>query len=142
MFILSGDLCYAEEKNDEWKTIIHNQNDTLIELLWRRGGYEEFDHIISIQKVTGGKIETKLAAFGQPKISTNNKCLALKNCWHGGCEHSVKIINLETMLISKQIDTSRGEFITLTWIENNLKIELFSPSPVDKVSEIIINCEK
>src|SRR5258705_13885367 len=87
-------LCVSASASDEpkpWMTQLGVASNTALRLRWIHQ-YEGYDTVTRIDAIRGGKVIRTFQISGQPVFNRAKTLMALPNCWHGGCETTIRIL--------------------------------------------------
>src|SRR6266850_7555916 len=89
-------VCVSASGNDEpkpWMTTVNIASNTTLRMRWIHQ-YEGYDTVTQIDAMRGGKVVRTFRMSGQPALNRTKTLMALPNCWHGGCETTIRMFDL------------------------------------------------
>ena len=122
----------------KWTTIESLPNNDTLKLYWV-GVYEGYDSIYKIDVLRKSNVLKTLAIVGQPLLNNERTYMAVKNCWDGGCQLDIRILDLNDYNELLPIHTNKESFIELTWQDSILNIELGAMNESEKTSQISVS---
>ncbi len=105
-----------------WTTSLGVASNTTLRLRWIHQ-YEGYDTITRIDAIRGGKVVRTFQVSGQPVFNKAKTLMALPNCWHGGCETDIRILDLATLTELLPIRFDREWFFKVAW-ENERRLRV------------------
>ena len=134
IIVLSANISAEERK---WMTIEELPNSDSLKLYWV-GVFEGFDSIYKIEVVKKNTLISTFEILGQPLFSKNKSYLAVKNCWHGGCNLDIRLLDLVNYRELMPIKTKNESFLDLVWDGPVLSIEMGAMSSEGKTERMSV----
>ncbi len=105
-----------------WTTHMAVASNTTLRLHWIHV-YEGFDTVTRIDAIRDKRMVRTFRLLGQPTFNEAKSFVALPNCWHGGCERQIRILDLLALAESSPIQFSREYFFEVAW-ESDRKLRV------------------
>lgn len=122
----------ASDEPKPWVTKLSVASNTTLRMRWIHD-YEGYDTVTQIDAMRGGKVVRTFRITGQPVLNRTKTLMALPNCWHGGCETTIQILDLAALADFPPILFDREWFFKVTWEdENRLRVLLGAMNEQDK----------
>ncbi len=114
----------ASDEPKPWMTKLGVASNTTLRMRWIHQ-YEGYDTVTQIDAMRGGKVVRTFRISGQPVLNRTKTLMALPNCWHGGCETTIRILDLAALADLPPILFDRVWFFKVIWEdENRLRVVL------------------
>ncbi|MCG6976222.1 MAG: hypothetical protein LJE56_07390 [Acidiferrobacterales bacterium] len=119
----------ADEPQETITTNLDLDSGRVLRMHWH-WVYEGYKTVHKLEFLKAGTVTRSMTVTGQPIFNKSNTLVAIPNCWHGGCELTIEIVNLETEKKLPDIKVDKDAFLKLTWIaDRRLKVLLRAPNP-------------
>jgi hypothetical protein len=108
-----------------WTTRVLITLNTELRLHWKYVN-EGFDTVTRVEAIRDNKRVKAFDISGQPVFNQRRTFVAFPNCWHGGCEKQIKILDLTGLTELRAVGLERESFgfLTVAWeTERRLKVE-------------------
>jgi len=124
-FILSTTLSVqAQDGQKTWTTERAISRNAKLRYHWLGvdGGFET---VTLIEAISKNQVIKSVVISGQPVFNPTGTRVAFTECWDGGCDRKIRILDLLTLSELQPIQIERESFLAVTWEnEKMLKVEL------------------
>jgi len=128
--LLRGAVAGADEPR-QWTTLLRVAVNTTLRLRWIH--QYEGDTVKRIDAVREGKVVRTFQVSGQPVFNQTKTYLALPDCWHGGCETEIRILDLLALAELPAIRFDRQWLFEVVWDgEKELRVVLGAMNETQK----------
>ena len=114
LILLIGLSALGSDGPKPWTTHMAVASNTTLRLHWVHV-YEGFDTVTRIDAIRDKKTVRTFRLSGQPTFNEAKSFVALPNCWHGGCERQIRILDLLALAELSPIQFSREYFFEVAW---------------------------
>lgn len=115
-----------------WVTSLDVAGNTRLRLRWIHQ-YEGYETVTRIDAIRGGKVVKTFHVSGQPVINKAKTLMALPDCWHGGCESKIRVLDLVALTELLPIQFDREWFFEVAWEdERRLRVVLGATNEKEK----------
>jgi hypothetical protein len=121
---LLGVSAIANDEPKPWITELGLVSNTTLRMHWIHQ-YEGYDTVKRVDAFRGGRFARTFQISGQPVFNKSKRFMALPNCWHGGCQTTIRILDLRALVELPAIRFDEERFFKVSWEdENHLRVVL------------------
>lgn len=129
LLALFPSLAFSQDKS--WVTEKDVIGGTVLRLHWTHV-HEGFDSVFKIEAHEDGVVTKTFDIYGQPVFNEDNSVVAFPDCWHGGCELEINLLDLKQLQQLQPIQLEREAFLECSWEESMLRVVLGGMYPGQK----------